>query len=120
MLRLLPKRAQTRARAPVSTIAAIRLRELQQELQAARPAHHHRTSAAKAPVPWLLPWSSPLRTSCGASSARSSICAYSLLVAHLCTTEQSASRDGRDTRGSMRSETFNHVSPITIVHKEIS
>jgi|SRR5580658_492727 hypothetical protein len=49
------------------------------ELPRARPVHHHRTSAARVRAPWLLPWWTRLRAFCGASSARSSIYAYSCL-----------------------------------------
>ena len=105
MLRRLPR--QARARVLVSTADAIQratqlatqLGELQPESQRARWARYRRISAAKAPAPSLFLWSCRLRPSCGASSARSSICAYILLVAHLSTTEQSATRGGRDTRG---------------------
>jgi hypothetical protein len=71
------------------------------ELRREPPVHYHRISAATAPAPWLFPWGTHLRASCGASSARSSICAYIALVAHRRTPEQSADRGGHDTRVSI-------------------
>src|SRR5208282_5926389 len=72
MLRLAPWRAP----APVSTGDATRPLESRREFREAR-ARYRRTWAARARVLWFLPWWSRLRPSCGASSARSSICAYS-------------------------------------------
>ena len=72
------RRARAEATVPVSAHAT-RLREPRPKLRPARRAHYHRTSAARARVPWLLPCWSCLQTSCGASNARSSIYAYSCL-----------------------------------------
>ena len=83
-----------RAQARLSR-GAIRLSEPRPPHAAARPAHHHKIWAATAREPWLLPWHRPVF--CGALGARSSIYAYSLLVAHRRTREQSAPRIGRDT-----------------------
>ncbi len=76
---LAPIRAPARAPAParVSTGDGTRLLEPRRELREARRARYRRTWAARARVLWLLPWRCRLRPSCGASSARSSICAYS-------------------------------------------
>ncbi|MGD0509598.1 MAG: hypothetical protein ABSA27_17515 [Terriglobales bacterium] len=57
-LRLVPTPAQAPALAPVSTGGATRPLArlgLGLELRSPRPAHYHRTSAARARVPWLLP-----------------------------------------------------------------
>jgi len=83
-----------RARALLSR-AETRLQEPRPPHAAALPALRHKIWAATAPEPWLFPWHLP--ASCGALSARSSIYAYSLLVAHRRTTEQSSPRIGRDT-----------------------
>jgi len=105
-------RVQVRASAPVSMDDVTRLLELPPERyqarrlvrRLARPAHHRRTLAARARVPGqcLLPCWSQSQSSCGASGARSSICAYSLLVAHRRVMEQSADGGGEDTRGGDR------------------
>ena len=105
-------RVQVRPSAPVSMDDVTRLLELPPEhyqarrlvRRLARPAHHRRTLAARARVPGqcLLPCWSQSRPSCGASGARSSICAYSLLVAHRRIMEQSADGGGEDTRGEDR------------------
>lgn len=86
MPRMVPRQAQPRARAPVPTGGATRLRQL----RARRRAHCHSISAARARGRCLLPWGNRPRSSCGASNARSSICAYSLLLAHQRTFEQSS------------------------------
>ena len=57
-----------------------------------RLAHHRKNVAAAVRVPGLFPYWGRLRPSCGASSARSSICAYSLLVAHQRALRQSGPR----------------------------
>jgi len=82
MPRRLPIPVQARAptQAPLSPGGATQPPEPPPEPQTARLAHYHRkTSAATARARWLLLWRSLLRASCGASSARSSICAYSCL-----------------------------------------
>jgi len=91
------KRAEAQAARAQARLSrgAIRLWEPRSPHAAARPAHRHKIWAATAREPWPLPWHLP--ASCGALSARSSIYAYSLLVAHRRTTEQSAPRIGRDT-----------------------
>jgi hypothetical protein len=72
--------------------------QLGPELPRERPAHHHRISAARARAPWLLPWWTRLRAFCGASSARSSIYAYTALVAHPRIPEQSPTGGSWGTR----------------------
>jgi len=81
MPRRLPIPVQARAptQAPLSPGGATQPPEPPLELQTARPARYRKTSAATARARWLLLWRSLLRASCGASSARSSICAYSCL-----------------------------------------
>jgi hypothetical protein len=90
MPHLVPKPAQALIPAPLSTEAATLPPEPRpRQLRPARPAHLHRNSVARARAPSLFPWPSPPRVSFGASSARSSICAYSLLLAYQRRMEQS-------------------------------
>jgi hypothetical protein len=96
VMRLLSTRARMQARAQISKRGATRLPELGRGFQESRPpprrAHRRRISVAKAQVQenCLLLWRILLRGSCGASSARSSICAYIALVAHRHVPEQSS------------------------------
>ena len=80
MPRLLPRQTQVRVLGPVplSTGGAPVPREQSLEPRAAHP-HYRRTSAATVRARWSLLWWNLLRASCGASSARSSIYAYSCL-----------------------------------------
>jgi hypothetical protein len=81
MPRPLPRQLQVRApaQAPLLTGGATQSPEPPLKLRTARPAHYRKTSAVTARARWLLLWRSLLRASCGASSAQSSISAYSCL-----------------------------------------
>ncbi len=67
----------TVAKRDVALELKFRWHSQKQGLLASMSSRYRKISAAKAPGPWLLPWRGPLRASCGASGARSSIYAYS-------------------------------------------